>query len=136
MENVSSYEITWAGAPFKGRLLITYDSGKVYTEQLVLDAALALVDTHWVLTAYGDPDQPTLSEPGVVTTANFDADGTLSGTGGCNRYTTSYSIEDGTLSVAFPASTLMACATGMDQEYEFLKLNRRVQKIEIVLPLK
>jgi hypothetical protein len=44
----------------------------------------------------------------VVTTANFDADGILSGTGGCNRYTTSYSIEDGMLSVALPASTLMA----------------------------
>jgi hypothetical protein len=76
-----------ARAPFKERLLTTYGSGKVYTEQLVFDAALALVDTHWVVTAYGDPDQPTLSEPGVVTTANFDADGTLSGTGGCNRYT-------------------------------------------------
>jgi hypothetical protein len=76
-----------ARAPYKERLLIPYDSGKVYTEQLVFDATLALVDTHWVLTAYGDSDQPTLSEPGFVTTANFHADGTLSGTGGCNRYT-------------------------------------------------
>jgi heat shock protein HslJ len=131
-ENASSYEITRAGAPFKERLLITYDSGKVYTEQLVFDADLTLVDTHWVLTAYGNPDQPTLSEPGIVTTASFDADGILSGTGGCNRYTTSYAIEDGTLSVALPASTLMACAAGMDQEYDFLQALESAESYQII----
>jgi heat shock protein HslJ len=132
LENASSYEITRAGAPFKERLLITYDSGKVYTEQLVFDAALTLIDTHWVLTAYGNPDQPTLSEPGIVTTANFDTDGILSGTGGCNRYTTSYTIEDGTLSVALPASTLMACAAGMDQEYDFLQALESAESYQII----
>jgi heat shock protein HslJ len=132
LENASSYEITRAGAPFKERLLITYDSGKAYTEQLVFDAALTLIDTHWVLTAYGNPDQPTLSEAGIVTTANFGADGILSGTGGCNRYTTSYSVEDGTLSVALPASTLMACAAGMDQEYEFLQALEKAESYQII----
>lgn len=131
LENTTSYEISRAGAPFEERLRISYDSGKVYTEQLVFDTALPLVDTLWVLTAYGNPDDPTLSEPGIVTTAVFGADGTLSGSTGCNRYTTPYTALDGTLSVALPASTLMACASGMDQEYAFLTALQSVESYRI-----
>jgi heat shock protein HslJ len=131
LENAISYEITRAGAPFVERLRITYDSGKVYSEQLVFDAALPLVDTLWVLTAYGNPEDPTPSEPGIITTAVFGADGTLSGSTGCNRYTTPYTALDGTLSVALPASTLMACASGMDQEYAFLTALQNVESYQI-----
>jgi heat shock protein HslJ len=131
LANAISYEVSRAGVPFVERLRITYDSGKVYAEQLVFDAALPLVDTLWVLTAYGNPDDPTPGEAGVVTTAVFGADGTLSGSTGCNRYTSSCTSLGGTLSIALPASTLMACASGMDQEYAFLTALQDAESYQI-----
>ncbi|WP_343390200.1 META domain-containing protein, partial [Candidatus Amarobacter glycogenicus] len=59
---------------------------------------------------------------GVGVTAVFGEDGTLSGTGGCNNYSTSYTLDGSTLSInAAIASTMMACAEDvMAQETAFL----------------
>jgi heat shock protein HslJ len=115
LEKASSYQVVEGD-----RLLINYDNGAGYPEQLVYDAQTPLVGTLWVLVSYGDPDDPNVSQPGVVTTAVFAADGTLSGSAGCNSYNAGYTIQDGQLSVGLPTSTMMACETGMEQEQAYL----------------
>jgi heat shock protein HslJ len=61
---------------------------------------------------------------GSILTAEFGADGALSGSGGCNRFTTSYQ-SDGVsqITIAPPASTMMACPEPegvMEQEMQYL----------------
>jgi len=117
LETVTGYNITE-----DGHLLLTYDSGVVYDEQLEFIPETPLMDTIWVLAAYGDPNDLTFSEPGVMTTAIFSADGNLSGNTGCNNYAAGYQTEEMQLSVSLPVMNLMACENGMAQEQAFLQL--------------
>ena len=102
------------------RLLINYDSGAGYPEQLVFQAETPLVGTTWVLTAYGDLNNPTPSQAGVLSTAIFSADGTLNGSGGCNNFSATYTTQGGQISIGMPASNIMECETGMEQELAYL----------------
>jgi heat shock protein HslJ len=71
--------------------------------------------------AFGEAANLTVVEEGTVVTALFSTDGTLSGSGGCNNYTTGYELDGDQLTVASPiASTMMFCETGMDQESAYL----------------
>jgi heat shock protein HslJ len=71
---------------------------------------LPLESTPWGLTSYTDDtgSQVDVPEP-VVVTAVFEQ-GTVSGTGGCNRYTASYETDGSALTIGAAASTLIACA--------------------------
>ena len=53
LETVTGYSLTESG-----ELLLDYDSGTAYDEQLIFIPETHLVDTIWVLTAYGDPNDP------------------------------------------------------------------------------
>jgi heat shock protein HslJ len=80
-----------------------------------------LEDTLWVLVGYGTPDEPTLVEPGTVVTAQFTEDGSLTGSGGCNTYTTSFEFgRNNNITIQPAASTKMFCPTGMEQEQFYL----------------
>jgi heat shock protein HslJ len=75
----------------------------------------------WVLVGYGNPDNPTVIAKGVAITLEFTPDSLLSGFGGCNNYSGSFqAATDGTLSISPLATTLMACAQGMDLESTYL----------------
>lgn len=126
LETVTGYTVTE-----KGHLLLDYDSGTVYQEQLVFIPETPLEDTIWVLRAYGDPNNLTPTETGVVTTGIFSADGALSGFGGCNNYSAGYTLEGNQISIDLPATNLMACETGMDQEQAFLTLLENAQSYRI-----
>ena len=115
LEKVSGYNLAE-----DGHLLLDYDSGAVYDEQLNFVRGTPLVDTLWVLTGYGDPNNLTASQAGVMTTATFSADGTLNGSGGCNQYSAGYTLQEGQIGFSLPTSTMMACETGMEQEQAFL----------------
>jgi heat shock protein HslJ len=85
------------------------------------DLAPQLVDRQWLLVAFGEAANPAVVEEGTVVTALFSTEGTLSGSGGCNNYTTGYELDGDQLTVASPiASTMMFCETGMDQESAYL----------------
>ena len=74
-----------------------------------------------MLVAFGEAANPDVVEEGTVVTALFSADGTLSGSGGCNNYTTAYELIGDQLTVSSPiASTMMFCETGSNQETAFL----------------
>ena len=115
LEKVSGYTLAE-----DGHLLLEYDTGTVYDEQLNFVRSTSLVDTVWVLTGYGDPNSLTGSQPGVMTTAVFSADGTLNGSAGCNQYSAGYTLQENQIGIGMPNSTMMACETGMDQEQVFL----------------
>ena len=69
-------------------------------------ANVQLVDTQWVL----DQKASTLeaSSPQVRVTANFDG-ARLSGSGGCNNYSASYSLNGSKMTIGPVAGTLIAC---------------------------
>ena len=115
LEKVSGYTLSE-----DGHLLLTYDSGTVYEEQLNFVRGAPLVDTLWVLTAYGNPNNLTVSQAGVMTTAIFSADGKLNGSAGCNQYSAGYNLQENQIGISLPTSTMMACETGMEQEQAFL----------------
>jgi heat shock protein HslJ len=79
----------------------------------------------WYLESYLDSGKnlaPVL--PGSQVTAEFGFDGTLSGTGGCNRYTGGYKLDGAQIKIGPLASTMMAClepAGLMEQEGAYLK---------------
>ncbi|MBP6468806.1 MAG: META domain-containing protein [Chloroflexi bacterium] len=77
----------------------------------------------WLLTGYNNGNDAVVSAmSGVEVTAVFGEDGTLSGTGGCNNYSTSYTLDGSALAInSAIASTMMACAEDvMAQETAFL----------------
>jgi heat shock protein HslJ len=77
-----------------------------------------------------------LSGRGVVdmiqTTIEFDGGGDVFGSGGCNRYTGSYSFEGGKLDFGPLAGTKMMCPKAvMDQEDRFLQALGGVKRVEM-----
>lgn len=69
-----------------------------------------LDDTSWTLQSYAS-DGATVDVPAAVfVDANFDgATATLSGSAGCNRYTTSYTVDGNVVTFGAIAGTQMAC---------------------------
>jgi heat shock protein HslJ len=79
-------------------------------------AAEGLAGTSWALSDLdGNP-------PVAEATLQFDAEGRLAGTTGCNQYSGGYSAEGDTLAVGELISTKMACTAAgvMEQETRFL----------------
>ena len=75
----------------------------------------------------GPPARRGVHEPlaGTDLTARFGADGSLSGSAGCNTYKSSYTTEKHTIEIAAPAATRKACADPagvMEQESAYLAL--------------
>lgn len=69
-------------------------------------SAVDLAGTSWTLSALDG----ALPLAGTVVTLEFGADGTVSGTDGCNRFNTSYTQDGATLTINQPGiSTMMAC---------------------------
>ncbi len=68
----------------------------------------------------------------VQTTIEFDAEGGVFGGGGCNRFTGSYTFEDGRLEFSPLAGTKMMCPEAvMDQEDRFHQALGAVERVEM-----
>jgi heat shock protein HslJ len=87
-----------------------------------------LADTSWKLQS-GEG----LSEGPIDTvTAYFGADGSLSGNGGCNSYTTSYTVGDQAITIYPPAATGALCGDPADAiEQTYLGLLPQAANFEI-----
>jgi heat shock protein HslJ len=81
--------------------------------------------TQWVVTGYNNGKQAVVSVIiGSELTADFSADGTLSGSAGCNNYTATYAASGKSIKIGPAASTRKMCADPagvMEQETQFLK---------------
>ena len=81
-----------------------------------------LAGTSWVTIFYNNGKQAVVSVAlGTEITANFGADGKLSGSSGCNTYAAAYETSGPTIKIGPAASTMMACEQAvMDQETQYL----------------
>jgi len=78
-------------------------------------AAPASIEGAWVVTGYNNGKQGVESPPdGVVLTADFTPDGSVSGNGGCNNFNGGYSYTDTTIAIGPLMSTMMACGDPKD----------------------
>jgi heat shock protein HslJ len=73
--------------------------------QPLLAASTPLAGTNWVLSTLNGQ----LPLAGSTLTLNFGEDGVVSGTDGCNRFTTTYTANRSTIQFEPAATTLMAC---------------------------
>ena len=72
--------------------------------------AAGLSGTHWIASMINNGRGAVASLlAGTVVTAEFEADGRVHGSGGCNRYNGSYSVDGAALSFGEIATTLMLC---------------------------
>jgi heat shock protein HslJ len=68
----------------------------------------------------------------VQTTIEFDGEGRVFGSGGCNRFTGAYTFDDGVLGLGPLAATKMMCPEAvMDQEDRFLGALGEVERVEM-----
>lgn len=82
-----------------------------------------LTGTTWQLTGYNNGQDAVVSlVAGSAVTAVFGDDGSLSGNGGCNNYSTSFTVDGSNIAInSNIASTMMACAEDvMQQETAYL----------------
>jgi ABC-type amino acid transport substrate-binding protein/heat shock protein HslJ len=88
-----------------------------------------LSNTNWRLqTMQGAGDVP----PEVTITAYFSADGSLTGSAGCNTYTASYIANDQVITIYPPAGTQMLCGDPMDTlELNYLGLLPQAANFQI-----
>ena len=89
----------------------------------VLRYAAASPVGDWEVTAFLNGDAVSSPLPGTTLTATFGDDGTLSGSSGCNRYTTTYTTDQGAIEIAPPAGTRKLCPEPegvMEQEAAYL----------------
>jgi putative lipoprotein len=83
--------------------------------------SVRLEDTTWKLTRLGDQDivaSENQRQPYIVLDSSNHR---VTGSGGCNRLTGSYTLEKQTIHFGPIASTMMACPSGMDHEGSFLQ---------------
>lgn len=80
--------------------------------------------TSWKLNAFNNGQGAFVDVlSGTEITAVFGDDGTLSGTAGCNNYTTQYQVDGNSITISMPASTMMMCTEPggvMEQESQYL----------------
>lgn len=81
-----------------------------------------LVNTAWTLFTSDVQDVEATPEAGLdanAPTLEFLADNQAAGTGGCNRYSTTYTLDGANITFGQIASTRMACEGLMEQEQAF-----------------
>lgn len=141
-EPAGSVETAYLAALERTATFQTTDSELTLTDadgQTVLTFAEAeeptLVGTTWSATGVNNGQEAVVSMvAGTEVTAEFADDGTVSGSGGCNTYTGTYTAEGEALSVGPLASTLKACAEpeGVEQqEAQFLAAMERATTYRI-----
>lgn len=105
------------------RLSIANADG-VVTLTFVAGEPTPLVGTTWTATSINNGNEAVVGLIADTTiTATFGEDGTLSGSAGCNTFTTGYTLDGDSLTIEMPASTMMMCEAPeglMEQETQFL----------------
>ena len=101
-------------------------------EELVLSDAdgnellryeVASITGNWTVTGVNTGDAVSSPIVGTELTAVFGDDGSLTGSAGCNNYTTSYTADAGDIQIEPPGSTRMLCSEPegiMEQEADYL----------------
>ena len=103
-------------------------------ERIEITVVNGLTSGRWVLQSYSTRGSLNIPLPGTELTARFGADGSLSGSGGCNNYTGGFMAFDQTLRTSNVTSSQALCANPggvMEQEGTFLTLLQQASKMKI-----
>lgn len=116
LSNTNQFEIT-------GDELVLYnDDGVELARFVAVDQGLA--GSSWNVIAYNNGKEAVVSViNGTEITAEFDQDGQLTGSAGCNSYFASYETDDDAIRIGPVGSTRMACSEPegiMEQEQQYL----------------
>ena len=116
--------------------LLTFNPDNTTSAQRIeITVVNGLTTGRWLLQSYAPPGSglQTLL-PGTEITARFGADGSLSGSGGCNNYSGTFTAYDQTLRISGLSSSQTLCATPegiMEQEGQFLSLMQQANQMSI-----
>lgn len=107
-----------------GDTLVLQLAGTAGAMELEARREVALAGTAWLVRAYDNQKQAVVSVArGTSLDASFGADGRLTGSAGCNRYTAGYEVEGEGIEIGPAAATRMMCSEPeeiMAQESAFL----------------
>ncbi len=95
-------------------------------------AGMLLIQNTWTLQSYTDTTGvlvPAITETPI--TAKFEIDGTVSGSAGCNRYSTHYTTQDLAITISPPVTTEMYCENPIVMQQETAYLNVLSKAVEI-----
>jgi heat shock protein HslJ len=106
-----------------GQLQLLSGSGAVLAT--LAPQSQSLAGTAWQVTGFNNGKQAVVSVlTGTTLTMAFSADGRVSGSAGCNRFTTAYTADGQKLTFGPAAATRMMCTRPegvMEQEQQFIK---------------
>lgn len=120
-----------------GNLVMTYALDDATEGVLTFKkGAVPLTGTQWVLLSYGDPQNPLLADQTTPVTALFTPgetpeQGFVSGSGSCNNYNASYTLEGDQIAIGPAATTMMFCEFGSEQEAAYLEALGQAQSFQI-----
>lgn len=98
-----------------------------------IQPAVDLAGTQWKVTSFGAVRRQAKPLRGTELTLNFDAEGKLAGSAGCNRFFGGYAVEGDKLTVSDVAATRKACArTIARQEASYLSALERANRFEVI----
>jgi putative lipoprotein len=91
------------------------------------------IPSKWKLESFGKAGSEAALVQGSTVTLEFNADGQLSGNGGCNGYGGKYEIQGSSIKITEVVSTLMACADDAvtQQESQYFKALQSASGFEV-----
>ncbi len=91
------------------------------------------VPSKWKLESFGKAGSEASIVQGSTVTLEFNADGQVTGSGGCNSYGGKYEIQGSTIKITEVVSTLMACADEAvnKQEAQYFKALESASGFEV-----
>ncbi|HAX23942.1 MAG TPA: META domain-containing protein [Thermomicrobiales bacterium] len=125
LEQTSRYRL-------EGDDLSLYNADNVKVAEFATLKATELTRTKWEAVGINNGEDAVISVDATTMTAVFAPDGTVSGSGGCNTFNSSYKRGADTLEIGVIAQTAMACDQGiMIQEQRFLKALEQSKTYEL-----
>ena len=97
-------------------------------------SGILLTQNTWTLQSFVDSRGVLVPAiPGTPVTARFKTDGTISGSGGCNRYNSSYTTKDLAISISEPDMTEIYCDNSrvMQQEAAYINDLSKAEELRV-----
>ena len=141
-DRFENYPVTGQGSkevqPFittSYELLVFKVDNSTSSQRIEITVVGGLTSSRWLLQSFSSPSTGYRTPlPGTQITARFGADGSLSGSAGCNSYDGTFNAFDQTLRISTLSSSQALCGSPegvMEQEGVFLNLMHQASRMSI-----